>query len=216
MVDLDFMMEDLKVEQYAASPTLLFVLRITNRTPALPVHAVMLNCQLRIEPTRRLYSAAEHGRLSDLFGEPARWRQTLQSLVWTRTSVTVPSFDLERTVELPVACSYDFNIAATKYFDGIEEGEIPVSLLFSGSVFYRDQDEHLQIDQIPWTKECSYRLPIQTWRAMMECYYPQSAWLCIRRDAFERLHRYKREHNLHSFEQALDQLLEGKMADVAP
>ena len=68
MVDLDFAVDGITVEPYAAIPTLAFALRVGNATPALVIENVMLNCQIRIEPARRRYGAPEHERLADLFG----------------------------------------------------------------------------------------------------------------------------------------------------
>lgn len=214
MVDLDFRIEDVAVEKYSAAPLLLFELHVVNRTPELHVLNVMLNCQIRIDPTRRRYEGGEHDRLSDLFGPPSRWGETLRSLLWTHASICVPSIDPERKIELPVPCSFDFNIAATKYFHGLEGDDAPLNFLFSGSIFYRDGDGGLQIAQIPWTKECAYRLPVATWRAMMDRYYPQSAWLCLDRDAFEGLDSYRRRLGLPTFERALRALLETRTAEA--
>lgn len=211
MVDLDFAVETALVEAYSAAPLLVFRLRVTNRTPALKVQNVMLNCQIRMEPTRRAYDGDEKERLVELFGEPERWGQTLRSFLWTHASVSVPRFDQECRADLPAPCSFDFNIAATKYFHGLTNDEAPLSFLFSGSVFYRDADGELQIDQISWTKEASYRLPVSLWQSMMDQYYPQSAWLRLNRDMFEQLYRYKRQKGLATFEHALQDLLDAKM-----
>ena len=99
--------------------------------------------------------------MRDLFGEPQRWGQTLRSMLWTHTSAQLPAFEGDRLISLPVQCSYDFNVAATKYFYALEGGEVPLVLLFSGTVFYRDPDTGaLQIDQMPWSKEAACRLPV--------------------------------------------------------
>ncbi|MBI5312066.1 MAG: hypothetical protein HZB28_02840 [Methylocystis sp.] len=214
MVDLDFRIDDVKVEKYSAAPLLLFALHVVNKTPDLPVLNVMLNCQIRIEPARRRYDGDEHDRLSDLFGHPSRWGETMRSLLWTHASVSIPAVDPERTVDLPVPCSYDFNIAATKYFHGLEQGDVPLNFLFSGSIFYRDSEGRLQIEQVAWSKECAYRLPLSEWRAMMEHYYPQSMWLCLHRDAFDDLDRYRRRQGLPTFERALQALLEATAAEA--
>jgi hypothetical protein len=214
MVDLNFTVQDVEVERHAVSPLLKFAVRLTSQTADAPVLNVMLNCQIRIEPTRRIYGAAEHDMLSDLFGAPERWGQTLQTFLWTHSNILVPAFERECVVKLPVPCNFDFNIAATKYFHGIQGGDIPLIFLFSGSVFYRDASDNLQIGQIAWTKESSYRLPVQVWRAMMDHYYPQTAWLCLRRDAFEQLYRYKRARALPSFETALTELLDAKLTSA--
>ena len=44
---------------------------------------------------------------------------------------------------------------------------------------------------ISWDKEAKFRLPLKVWKEMMDLYYPNSAWLCLRRDVFERLQQYK-------------------------
>jgi hypothetical protein len=42
---------------------------------------------------------------------------------------------------------------------------------------------------------------------MMDEYYPNSAWLSLRRDAFERLYEFKVRNGLPTWEQALERLL---------
>jgi Family of unknown function (DUF6084) len=210
MVDLDFTVEGVEVERYAIAPLLQFALRVVHNSSGASVRNVLLNCQIRIEPTRRAYAASAHDLLSDLFGAPETWGQTLQSFLWTHANTLVPPFEGECVVKLPVPCSFDFNVAATKYFHGVEEGEVPLNFLFSGSVFYRDVEGALQISQIDWRKESAYRLPVQVWRSMMDHYYPQTVWLCLRRESFDDLYRYKRTRRLPSFEQALDDLLDAK------
>lgn len=209
MVNLDFTAEGVEVEPYAAAPTLMFKLRVTNRTPGVSVQNVALGCQVRIEATRRRYGAGDHERLIELFGEKHRWSETLRSMLWTHASVQVPAFDTDRVINLPVECSYDFNVAATKYFFGLDGGEVPLSLLFSGTVFYReDGDERLQMDQISWSKESAYHLPVRLWQDMMDRYYPNSAWLRIDRDVFDALYHFKRQGGFTSWDKALLSLLE--------
>jgi hypothetical protein len=128
-------------------------------------------------------------------------------MLWTHASVAVPPFTGSTVVELQVPCTFDFNVAATKYFAGLEGGEIPLQVLFSGTVFYAADGKTLRVAQIPWDKEVRYRLPVQVWRELMEAYYPNSAWLCLRRDVFDRLYQYKRRRGLPTWEQALESLL---------
>ena len=167
----------------------------------------MLRCQIQIETTRRKYQSDEEARLRDLFGEPARWGQTLRAMLWTHASVVVPPFTGEITTDLPVACTYDFNVAATKYFYALEEGEIPLDFLFSGSVFYQDAEGALQVAPISWTEEARFRLPVPTWRRLMETYYPNSAFVQLRRDVFDRLYQYKMRHGIPTWEQAVERIL---------
>src|SRR5262245_11713299 len=210
MPDLHFEVEKAEAVPLAAGPLLAFHLRLSQPAttePAVPIHAVALRCQIRIEPARRRYAATEGERLLDLFGEPQRWSQTLRPMLWTHVNVVVGPFTDRVTVELPVPCTFDFNVATTKYFHALEEGDVPLSLLFSGTVFHEAEEASLQVSQIPWEKETRFRLPVRAWKEMMQRYYPDSAWLCLRKDVFDRLCQYGSRHGLPSWEQALEDLL---------
>ena len=152
--------------------------------------------------------------MRDLFGEPERWGQTLKTLLWTHTSTIVPAFSDTTLVNLPVPCTFDFNVAATKYFAGLEEGEVPLCVQFSGTVFYTHNDGPLQVMPIPWDKEVHFRMPVKVWRDLMDTYYPGTAWLCLEREAFERLYRYKVERGIPTWEQALESLFRAAEEEV--
>jgi len=170
-----------------------------------------LRCQIQIEVTRRSYTPQEQARMLDLFGTPERWGQTLRNLLWMQTSVVVPGFAGTATVaDMNVPCTFDFNVAATKYFEGLAAGEIPLLMLFSGTVFYASKGNLLQVAPISWELEARCRVPVLTWREMMSAYYPNSVWVNLHRDAFDRLYQYKIEHGIPTWEQALDQLLSGE------
>ena len=186
-----------------------FKLKMRNANIDEKIQSIGLRCQIQIETTRRKYSATEQAQLYELFGEPERWGRTLRAMLWTHTSAMVPPFQGETTIDLPVPCTFDFNIAATKYFAGLEEGAVPLNLMFSGTVFFESQDGGLQIEQISWDKEAQFKLPVSVWREMMDHYYPNTAWLCLRRDVFERLSRYKMEHAIPTWDQALENLIPG-------
>ncbi len=119
----------------------------------------------------------------------------------------MPPFTGDTLVDLPVPCSYDFSLAATKYFAALEDGDLPLCFLFSGTIFHASEASPLQVAQISWEKEATYRLPAATWRELMEAYYPNSAWLCLRKDVFDRLFQYKSRNGLPTWEQALERLL---------
>jgi hypothetical protein len=205
--DLDFAVEGAEAVPWAASPLLAFRLKIRNSCRGENIQSVMLQAQVQIEATRRRYAPDEQSRLLDLFGEPERWNQTLRSVLWTHANVTVRPFSGETTADLLVPCSFDFNVAATKYFDGLAQGDIPLCLLFSGTVFYENGDSGLQVGQIAWEKEARFRLPVATWKRLIDHYYPNSAWLTLRRDVFDRLHEFKRQHGIATWDQAVEQLL---------
>jgi hypothetical protein len=208
MPDLSFRVKEAAPLPHAASPHLVFSLQITDETaPAVPIPAVALRCQIRIEPTRRRYQTGEQDRLLDLFGEPERWGRTLRGMLWTHATLIVPSFVGSTVVDLPVPCSFDFNVAATKYFAALDEGEVPLSLLFSGTIFHEDEDGTLQVAPISWEKEADYRLPVRVWKEMMDVYYPNSAWLHLRKDIFDRFYQYKMRMGMPTWEHALERLL---------
>jgi uncharacterized protein DUF6084 len=204
--ELNFTVAGVDAPSTAASPQLVFALNVTTATSQ-KIHTVILRCQIMLETAQRRYSTAEQRRLADLFGEADRWSQTLRSMLWTNTSVVVPPFCGSSVVDLPVPCTFDFNVAATKYFAGIDSDEVPVSFFFNGTVFYEAPDGNLQAGPISWEKESSCRLPIRLWRDMMDVYYPNCTWLCLRRDAFNKLYEYKVERGLPSFDDALLTLL---------
>ena len=215
MPEISFQIEGAEVEPFAASPQLAFRLRVRNGSPPETIHSIALRAQIQIETPRRTYTPEEQAGLADLFGEPQRWGSTLKTLLWTHVSTVIPAFEESTEVRLLVPCSFDFNLAATKYFAGLEDGEVPLCLQFSGSVFHAfDAGSPLQVTPIPWDKESRFRLPVKLWREMMDTYYPGIAWLCLERDVFQRLYRYKVEHGIPTWEQALERLLHNVDAEV--
>lgn len=207
MPDLSFKIEEGVVVPFAIAPTLAIKLRIANADTGETIHTIALRCQIQIDVTKRRYTPEEQESMRDLFGEPERWSQTLRSLLWTHVSVVVPAFKDSTLVDLPVPCTFDFNVAATKYFQGLASGEIPLIIMFSGTVFYADSENVLQVAPISWEQEARFSLPVKVWRDMMDSYYPNSAWLNLHRDVFERLYRYKTQRGIPSWEQVFESML---------
>ncbi|HZR98255.1 MAG TPA: DUF6084 family protein [Chloroflexota bacterium] len=205
MPDLDFRVEHAEMLPFAAAPSLLFRLRVANATGE-PVRAVMLGTQVRIAPNARHYTPDEQEALVELFGAPSRWSETLKSLLWAHTTVLVPPFTESAVVDMPVPCTYDFEVASAKYFASLEDGTVPLEFLFSGTVFYAGA-RGLQAEQLSWEKEARYALPVRVWQETMEHYFPRSAWLRVRRETFDRLYRYKARHGLPTWDDALERLL---------
>jgi hypothetical protein len=207
MPELTISVASAEAVRFAAEPSIGFELNIRNADPNETIHTVVLRCQIQIEVARRKYSGQDQEQLRDLFGEPERWGQTLRSLLWTHASAVVPQFTGSTTVSLQVPCTFDFNVAATKYFHGLGDGDIPLCLMFSGTVFYQAGDGSLLIAPIGWDKETRFRLPLKTWRDMMDIFYPNTAWLSLRRDVFEMLQEYKVRHGIPTWEQTIEKLL---------
>ena len=137
-----------------------------------PIHAVALHCQIRIEPPRRRYAAGRAGAAARPVRRAGALEPDAAQLLWTHANIGVPPFTGSTVVDLPVPCTYDFNVAATKYFYALEDGEVPLLLLFSGTIFYEAAEGALQIAQIPWEKEATFRLPVATWQELMDCTIP--------------------------------------------
>lgn len=208
MPDLNFEVVGAEVPPFAAIPTLVFKLRVENSNAQERISSVALRCQIQLAVTRRRYSPNEQARLLEVFGEPKRWGETLRSLLWTTVSTVVPQFSGSATVDLPVPCTYDFEVVSTKYFDALEDADIPLTFLFSGTVFYESEEGRMQVGQISWSKDASYRLPVATWRAMIERYYPNSAWIRLHKDVFDRLYQYKAIHGLPTWEDVIERLVQ--------
>ena len=213
MPDLNFSVIGAAPVQFAAVPMMGFRLTISNRDPQETIYTIALRCQIQLDVTRRLYTPAEQSNLKDLFGTADRWGQTLKSMLWTHSNVVVPQFTGSMEVQLQVPCTFDFNVAATKYFHGLIAGDLPLNFLFSGTAFYRDAAGAVQVAPISWDLESRFRLPLATWREVIDMFYPNTAWMCLRRDVFERLYMYKVDNEMTSWEQLVEELLAGR--DVA-
>jgi hypothetical protein len=189
MPELDFAYLGARAERYAAVPTVTLQLRISESTGA-QVHAVALRCQIRVEPHRRRYTAAEAEQLLDLFGDTSRWGDTLKPLQLASVSQMVPGFTGGADIDLALPCTYDLEVASTRYFRALEDGDIPLLLLYSGTVFYR-LDGALAVQQIPWSHETSVRLPVRVWQDVVEQYFPNSGWIRLDLDTLRSLASYK-------------------------
>ena len=216
MPDLSFEVINAEVAAYSALPTLIFKMRIANAIEEEKIQNVNLKCQIMLTVTRRRYNGEEKAKLQELFGEPERWGSTLRTFLWTHVTTVVPRFSGSTIVDLPVPCSYDFEVVSTKYFNALEEGEIPLTFLFSGTIFYQGKAGNLQIGQISWSKEASYRLPVALWKEAIEASFPNSAWIRMQKDVFDQLYQYKITHGLITWEDVLTRLLRASGEEAQP
>ena len=195
-----------RVESYTVAPTLTFSLR-ADTDPSLPIHAIALRCQVRIDPRLRPYTQLEEDRLHELFGTRAQWQDSLRPLLWTQLSVLVPGFQTTTEFALTVPCTCDLEVAAGRYFQSLDEGDVPLIFLFSGSIFCSAGDR-FQVVPVPWEVEAGYRLPITLWRDLMAGYFPEGAWLRLGRKHLDVLQAFRRRHALASTDAALEKLFE--------
>jgi len=209
MPDLDFRVVGVEAAAHGLTPLLHFRLEVTNVPATEKIHGIILQAQVHIQSSQRPYLDQEKRQLIDLFGTPDRWGQTLRTKLWTHASVTVRPFERRADAILPVQCTYDLNVTATKYFYALREGEVPLLFLFSGTVFYAGIEGKLQIQRISWDKECDFRMPVRVWQDLMEHHYPGSAWISLQRHVFERLYAYKLDHGIPTWEETISRLLPG-------
>ncbi|MFI1396204.1 DUF6084 family protein [Streptomyces sp. NPDC020681] len=205
MTEFGFVCTGVRADPHAAGPTLVFRLRIT-ASPQTRVHALALRCQIRIEPVRRSYGDGEAAALSDLFGERSRWGSSLNPVQFAQVPVMVPSFTGEVETDLVVPCTYDMDIASTRYFNALEEGEVPLLLLFSGTAFTGAGGFH--VEPIPWDKEATFRLPVKTWQEMVDQHFPGCGWIRLPRDTMDALLALRSRRALPSWQAAVEALLE--------
>ncbi len=196
---------DIFAEPYAVAPQLTARLRIEEATGAV-VHAIALRCQVRIEPQRRRYSEAEESGLLALFGGRERWIDTLKPFMWMQCNTMVQGFTSITEVDLPLPCTYDFEVTGSTYMHALSEGTIPLALLFSGTIFTRGLNG-FGVEQVPWDCEASYQLPVSVWNQMIDFYYPNSGWVRLDRDVVEALAHIKAARGLTSLDATVESLL---------
>lgn len=194
-----------RAEPYAAVPTIMFRIRLSEASGGM-VHAVALRCQVMIEPKRRTYDGTEEARLYELFDEPKRWGETLHPFLWAHTSLTVTAFEESTEIDLPMVCTYDFEVASSKYLHNVRDGEIPLEFLFAGTIFTKGTTG-FAAEPVGWDKVSSFKMPAKVWHDTMDLYFPNSGWLRVHRDTLDRLTRYKTERAIPGWDEALERLL---------
>lgn len=191
---------------HVAAPTLRFTLRATEPTGR-EVYMVALTTQIHIDPGLRSHGSETRELLVDLFGAPDRWAATTTSVVWAQVDRLVSSFTGSTEFDLPVLCNYDLEVAATKYLYALTDGAVPLSFHFSGRIFYRADDGRLQVVLVPWSSAV-FRLPVATWRRMIDRHYPGNGWIRLEEETLRRLQLRKAERGLPTFDDAVAELLD--------
>ncbi|MFG3152001.1 DUF6084 family protein [Streptomyces sp. NPDC048219] len=204
MTDFAFTCTGVRADPYAAGPTLVFRLRVT-ASPGTRVHALALRCQIRIEPARRTYADGEALALTDLFGERSRWSSSLHPVQFAQVPVMVQGFTGEVETDVVVPCTYDMDIASSRYFHALEEGEVPLLMLFSGTAFTGAGGFH--VEPVPWDREATYRMPVKTWREMVEQHFPGSGWVRLPNDTMDALLAHRSRKALPSWQATVEDLL---------
>ena len=212
MSELRFTVLDIAPEPYAVTPILAVRLRIEEPSGE-PVHAVALRGQVRIEPQRRGYGDVEEELLLDIFGRRPQWSNTVRPFLWTHFSTLVQGFSGMAEVDLPLTCTYDFEVSASKYLRALRAGEVPLVFLFNGTVFSRGETG-FAVHQLAWDAEAAYRMPVAVWRSLMDLHFPNSAYVRLGRDGFEALQHYRTAHGLLDWDETVTSLLSSASQDA--
>lgn len=205
-MDVSFAVLDVAPEPYAVTPVLTARVGVAASGED-PVHAIALRCQVRIEPLRRGYTDDEAAALLDLFGSRERWSTTQHTFLWQHTSAMVPGFVGATQVELPLVCTYDFEVTAAKYLHALRDGSIPLQFLFSGTVFTKGRN-NFAVQQIPWDREDRYDMPVSVWRHLIELHFPNTGWVRLNHDTVDALVAYKSAHGMLGLDDAVTALLD--------
>ena len=198
---------DVRAAERSAAPTLRFSAEVSDPSGR-EVYTISLTALIEIEPSKRSYDEASRERLTELFGDPERWSSTTQSLRWAQVDVLVPNFSDRARFEIDVPCTYDLEVAAAKYFSGLEEGDAPLRFHFTGSVFYCGDQDRLQLVRVPWDASARFELPIEVWRQMIDSHYPGGGWVTLHRETLDRLQRMRSSNGLPSFDACVSELLD--------
>lgn len=194
------------VQKVASGPSLKFTMGV-NETTGKEIFTIALMVQIHIDPAQRKFDAETKQKLFELFGEPSRWATTTRSFLWSQIFVLVPSFIGATTFDVPVLSNFDLELAATKFFYSLPDGEIPMTFHFSGSIYYKEDDGRIQIVQVPWSCSAQFRLPVERWRAMVDFYYPNTGWIAMQRQTLDKLLEYKAKEGLSTFDACISKLL---------
>ena len=192
--------------EFALAPTLRFQLHVSD-PEGRAIYAIALQTQIQVDPARRSYDTATRERLVELFGSPERWGATTHSFNWARVDCLVPSFTGATSFELEVPCTYDLEIAASKYFYSLRDGLVPLSFHFTGMVLYRDEGEQLRVTGVPWACSATWQMPVEAWKTTMAAAYPGGGWIRLSTETLDALQSHKAREGHHTFDATVAELL---------
>lgn len=215
MPELEFKITDVETASCGLVPLLRFNLNITNQPETETIHTIMLHTEIQIRSKERAYRDGEREKLAELFGDSEKWERNLRNRLWGHSETTIRGFRGSTEAILPMPCTFDLNVASTKYFHALDGGEVPLQFLFTGTVFYETEGGGVKTQEIPWQTDCDYSMPVAIWQKMMDHHFPNTAWLYLQRDVFERLYTFKRATGCNSWEDTISCLLAARPAPAA-
>jgi hypothetical protein len=186
-------------EPNAAMPHLRFAVEVRDASGR-EIYTIALTAQVHIDADRRAYEPETRERLLDLFGEAARIPATAGSLVLARVETLVPSFRGTGGFALAVPFSGDLELATTRYLASLPDGGVPLTFHFNGSIFYCGEADRLQVTLVPWSCSARYRVPVTTWRELIERRYAGSGFVRLQADTLEALRARRAARGLPTFD----------------
>jgi hypothetical protein len=191
---------------HALTPTLRFDQHVSD-PEGRAIHAIALSVAIRLDPARRTYDDATRERLVELFGAPERWAATTQPLHWATVHTLIAGFTGATSFTVDLPCSYDLEVAASKYLYSLPGGEVPLTFLYTGMVLYAGERDRLQVAQVPWSAMACWRMPVEAFRAVMAAHYPGGGWVRLQTDTLNALAERKAQRGDHSFDDTVRGLL---------
>jgi hypothetical protein len=180
-------------------------MKVGVRAPDSVLKALVLRARVQIEPWKRTYDSAAQELLREL--------SVTQPLQWAEAALAIASFAEETTFELPIPCTYDMQVAATKYLTALDGGAIPVRIFFNGTAFRGAQDG-FSAEMLSWDSECDALVPVEVWQGAMDACFGDQAWLRVDRGVFDALSRYRVRHALNDWEKTFEHLLAAQEENV--
>jgi hypothetical protein len=205
VTSLTFTILDVLAEPYSATPRLTARIGIVASDDK-PIQAIALRCQIRIEPLRRPYTDEEAEGLVDLFGPRQRWVNTQRTFLWQHSTAMVQGFTGATEISMPLECTYDFEVAASKYLQALRDGAVPLLFLFSGTVFVQGE-RGFSVRQVSWECEAQHEMPVSVWNDLIRMHYPNAGWVRLGHDTVSALAAYKSARGMLDFEDAVTTLL---------
>ncbi len=109
-------------------------------------------------------------------------------------------------ISLPLECTYDFEVAASKYLHALRDGAVPLLFLFSGTVFVPGE-RGFSVRQVSWECEAQHEMPVAVWNDLVRIHYPSAGWVRLGHDTVSALAAYKSARGMLDFDDAVTTLL---------
>ena len=182
----EFAVRGVMPDPQGAVPVLRFQLGVTDASGR-PVYTIALSAQIQIDADRRSYSPDTRERLVDLLGSGERIPETAGALQLGRVDVLVPSFTGEGSFDLALPCSADLELATTRYLSALQDGAVPLTFNFAGTIFYSGEHDRLQLTQVPWSCTARYRVLASTWRDLIRSRHAAAGFVRLQPETLELL-----------------------------